>query len=86
MEHRLTRPPRRPSTAPSTPRPGRGRRTATTAATADPSGTAAYIAEMTNELAGIARGARQEMLAYFLTMARMEAEAIARGGEPETPH
>lgn len=40
---------------------------------------------MTNELAGIARGAHHEMLVYFLTMARLEAEAIARGADPDTP-
>lgn len=46
--------------------------------------TAAYIAQLTAELAKIAQGADQQMLAYFLTMARLEAEAVARGGDHET--
>ena len=40
--------------------------------------TARYIAEMTAELAGMAGAAKLEMLAYFLDMARNEAEMAAR--------
>ena len=39
---------------------------------------AAYIAEMTAELANLAGKARLPMLAYFLNLARVEAEIYAR--------
>ena len=39
---------------------------------------AAYIAEMTAELAGLAGNARLPMLAYFLNLARVEAQIYAR--------
>ena len=39
---------------------------------------ARYIAAMTAEMAGMAGSARMEMLAYFLEMARREAEYAAR--------
>ena len=38
---------------------------------------ARYISQMTAELAGMAGAARLEMLAYFLDMARNEAEKAA---------
>lgn len=34
---------------------------------------ARYVAQMTNELGGMARGANMELLAYFLDMCRVEA-------------
>jgi len=37
-----------------------------------------YIAQITGEIAHMARSAKLDMLAYFLTMARMEAELMAR--------
>ena len=40
--------------------------------------TARYIAQLTAEMAGMAGAARLEMLAYFLDMARNEAEIMAR--------
>ncbi len=39
---------------------------------------AGYIAQLTREMAGMATQARFEMLAYFLNMAQIEAEMIAR--------
>ncbi len=39
---------------------------------------AAYIAEMTAELARLAGNARLPMLAYFLNLARVEAQIYAR--------
>jgi len=39
---------------------------------------AAYIAEMTAELARLAQGAELPMLAYFLNLARVEAQIAAR--------
>jgi hypothetical protein len=41
----------------------------------DGTDTAKYIAQMSAELAGMASVARLDMLAYFLDMARLEAEA-----------
>lgn len=45
---------------------------------------AAYIADMTSELAGLAGRRQMPMLAYFLNLARVEAEMQARenGGAP----
>ncbi len=45
--------------------------------------TAAYVAEMAGQLARLAAQARLDLLAHFLTMARIEAEAQA-GGEAAT--
>jgi len=42
-----------------------------------------YIAQMTAELAAMAKGAQLDLLAYFLEMAQMEAEAQARRLKPE---
>ncbi len=39
---------------------------------------AEYIAQMTAELMGIAATSKLDLLAYFLDMARMEAETCAR--------
>jgi hypothetical protein len=39
---------------------------------------ASYIAQMTAEMGQMAAAAKLEMLAYFLAMARVEAEMIAR--------
>lgn len=39
---------------------------------------ARYISQLTAEMAGMAGAARLEMLAYFLDMARNEAEMAAR--------
>ncbi len=44
----------------------------------DAASLAAYIAEMTAELAGLAGNARLPMLAYFLNLARVEAQIYAR--------
>ena len=45
--------------------------------------TAAYVAEMAGQLARLAAQARLDLLAHFLTMARIEAEAQA--GEDAPP-
>jgi hypothetical protein len=47
-------------------------------ATEDAASLAAYIAEMAAELAGLAGNARLPMLAYFLNLARVEAQIYAR--------
>jgi hypothetical protein len=39
---------------------------------------AIFVAEMSAELARMAKGARFDMLAQFLTMARVEAEMLVR--------
>ncbi len=44
----------------------------------NPKEAAEYIAQMTAELMKIAATAKFDLLAYFLDMARMEAEACAR--------
>jgi hypothetical protein len=46
--------------------------------TEDAAALAAYIADMTAELAGLAGKARLPMLAYFLNLARVEAQIYAR--------
>ena len=51
---------------------------ATYQAMQDPAETARYIAQLTAELSAMAGGARLETLAYLLSMARVEAEMIAR--------
>jgi hypothetical protein len=45
------------------------------AAAPDSTSTAEYIARMSAELADLAGAARLDMLAYFLDMARLEAES-----------
>jgi hypothetical protein len=40
---------------------------------------ARYIAEMTAQLASMARAAKLDLLAYFLSMAHAESEGNARG-------
>ena len=52
------------------PRPDRGNRQPGK----DTASVAEYIAAITAELAGMAGGARLDMLTYFLNMARLEAE------------
>lgn len=52
---------------------------------------AAYAADLTNELAGVARRHGFDALAYLLEMARMEAENASRGlkrpdGKPKNAH
>lgn len=47
--------------------------------------TAAYIAEMAAEMAIMAGRAELSMLAYFLRLARVEAESKARELGPPTP-
>lgn len=44
----------------------------------DAAGLASYVADMTAELAKLAGGANMPMLAYFLNLARVEAEIQAR--------
>ena len=61
----------------ATPRyimPGKHRPAAAPDASAE---TARYISQMTAEMAGMAAAARLDMLAYFLDMARNEAEMLA---------
>ena len=49
----------------------------------DPATTAAYIAELTRELAGMARRSRLEIVAHLLEMAELEAmDAIGPHGRP----
>jgi hypothetical protein len=43
-----------------------------------PEGTAAYIADITTELAGLARRSRLEILAYLLEIAQLEAANASR--------
>lgn len=47
----------------------------------DPAETARYIAQLTAELSALAGGAQLQTLAYLLSMARVEAEMIARAQE-----
>lgn len=52
--------------------------------TKEAASTAAYVADMTAELAALAGGAGLPMLVYFLNLARVEAEIRARElGAPE---
>lgn len=37
-----------------------------------------YISDLTEELAGLARGAEFDVLAYLLEMAHLEADAVSR--------
>ncbi len=75
-------------------REGRGSPSSARAATrapardepADPSiDVARYIAEITAQLASMARAAKLDLLAYFLNKANAESESIARGGVDGTP-
>lgn len=53
----------------------------------NPAALAAYIAEMAAELAALAGGAGLPMLAYFLNLARVEAQIYARElGDREPAH
>ena len=50
-----------------------------------------YVAELTSELAKVARRHRLDTLGYLLDMARMEAESVARrpkaaGAKPSEVH
>ncbi len=47
---------------------------------ADQAEVARYVGQMAAELAGLARSARLDVLAYFLDMARLEAAARERVG------
>ena len=49
----------------------------------DPQGTASYIADLTTELARLARDARLEILAYLLDIVQLEASTSARRPGPE---
>ena len=74
---------RDPSPAPS-PAPGQSARSALSIGRQNrPSPDSAaeiarYIAQLTAEMAGMAGAARLEMLAYFLSLARTEAEMAAQ--------
>jgi hypothetical protein len=46
---------------------------------------ARYIADMTVQLASMARAAKLELLAYFLNMANAESESIVRGSVDGRP-
>ncbi|WP_460451613.1 hypothetical protein [Alsobacter sp. SYSU BS001988] len=71
-----------PSTMPKpTPIASNGRARGYTPAPPEPAGTediARYIAQMTTEMALIARSANLDLLAYFLEMAKIEANVTAR--------
>ncbi|MGJ0509495.1 MAG: hypothetical protein ACR652_20705 [Methylocystis sp.] len=47
-------------------------------ASEDAAGMASYIADMSSELSHLAAGAELQMVAYFLNLARVEAEIRAR--------
>jgi hypothetical protein len=61
-------------------RPGRSRHAANAHKRTE---VARYISEITSELSKIAGGASMPMLVYFLNLARVEAETVAR--ETDTP-
>ena len=46
---------------------------------------AAYIAQMSGEMASLASAAKFELLAYFLDMARVESELLAQRGVAARP-
>lgn len=46
--------------------------------TVDPAETARYVAQLSAELADMARAAKLDVLAYFLDMARTEAGSMVR--------
>jgi hypothetical protein len=50
---------------------------------ADPIATAAYVAELTGNLAFMARREGLDTLSFILEMAKLEAENCARGAEPQ---
>ncbi|MFO1148883.1 MAG: hypothetical protein U1E62_10965 [Alsobacter sp.] len=50
------------------------------AATRNIAETAHYVAQLSGELAGMARTAKLDVLAYFLEMAKVEAETARRTG------
>jgi len=50
----------------------------------DPTELAAYIAQMSGELAMMARNARLEIIAYFLEMVRHEAQKTGQRRRPIT--
>ena len=65
--------------------PATGRARGFTPAPAEPAATediARYIAQMTTEMAAIARSANLDLLAYFLEMAKIEANVTARRSSP----
>ena len=69
-----------PLAAEDSPRPSPGSLSRTHLSRPSPEAAAElarYISQMTAELAGMAGAARLEMLAYFLDMARNEAEMAA---------
>jgi len=73
------------TTRPGRKREGRGSPTSARAAVRDEptdrkADVARYIADMTAQLAAMARAADLDLLAYFLNMANAESESIARGG------
>lgn len=53
-----------------------GRRASTSNAAPSPATTAAFIADLSTELAALARTERLELLAYFLEMAVLEARRV----------
>jgi hypothetical protein len=46
---------------------------------------AGYIAQMTTEMMSLAAKARLDLLAYLLSIARIEAEVVARRGFTDPP-
>ena len=83
MRHALLSAARQSSAAPGLPPAQSPQADVSRAHLARPSPEAAaeiarYIAQMTAEMAGMAGAARLEMLAYFLDMARNEAEMAIR--------
>jgi hypothetical protein len=70
-------PPKAVQTQPGSPSDATGGRIT------DPTEAARYIAEFTAELSVVARGAKLELLAYLLDMARLEATRIQSGHGPE---
>lgn len=65
------------SGAPLAGGPDAGAQVETADLNARPESTALYIAQMTNELAKLARFTRLDVLTYLLDMARLEAETYA---------
>jgi len=49
-----------------------------------PDNAAAYIADITNELAGLARGSKLDILAYLLDIAQLEAASRSRRSRRES--
>ncbi|PSC02804.1 hypothetical protein SLNSH_22025 [Alsobacter soli] len=65
--------------------PANGRARGFTPAPQEPAATediARYIAQMTTEMAALARSANLDLLAYFLEMAKIEANVTARRATP----